>query len=55
MIQDSTPCYYIYRQQMGPYIQIGLVAVASPVSYTHLPAINEGEAIHRDRTAQEIG
>ena len=33
MIQDSTPCYYIYRQQMGPYIQIGLVAVASLKEY----------------------
>ena len=33
MIQDSTPCYYIYRQQMGPYIQIGLVAAASVEEY----------------------
>lgn len=31
--QDSTPCYYIYRQQMGAFIQIGLVAVASLKDY----------------------
>ena len=29
MKQDPQPCYYIYRQQMGAYIQIGLVAAAS--------------------------
>lgn len=31
--QDATPCYYIYRQQMGQYIQIGLVAAASVDEY----------------------
>ena len=31
--QDPQPCYYIYRQQMGAYIQIGLVAVASLKDY----------------------
>ena len=31
--QDAQPCYYIYRQQMGQYIQIGLVAVASVEEY----------------------
>ena len=33
MKQDSKPCYYIYRQQMGAYIQIGLVAAASIQEY----------------------
>lgn len=33
MKQDPQPCYYIYRQQMGAYIQIGLVAVASLKEY----------------------
>ena len=33
MKQDPTPCYYIYRQQMGTYIQIGLVATASIQEY----------------------
>lgn len=31
--QDARPCYYIYRQQMGQYIQIGLVAAASVEEY----------------------
>jgi uncharacterized protein (DUF1015 family) len=31
--QDPSPCYYIYRQQMGAYIQIGLVAAASLKDY----------------------
>lgn len=33
MKQDPQPCYYIYRQQMGAYIQIGLVAAASLQEY----------------------
>ena len=33
MKQDPQPYYYIYRQQMGAYIQIGLVAVASLKEY----------------------
>ncbi|MDD4320573.1 MAG: DUF1015 family protein [Acidaminococcaceae bacterium] len=33
MKQDATPCYYIYRQQMGASIQIGLVAAASVEEY----------------------
>lgn len=33
MKQDTAPCYYIYRQQMGAYIQIGLVAAASVQEY----------------------
>jgi uncharacterized protein (DUF1015 family) len=33
MKQDAKPCYYIYRQQMGAYIQIGLVAAASVQEY----------------------
>ena len=33
MKQDLTPCYYIYRQQMGSAIQIGLVAAASIQEY----------------------
>ena len=33
MKQDLTPCYYIYRQQMGSAIQIGLVAAASVQEY----------------------
>lgn len=33
LIQDSTPCFYIYRQIMGTHSQIGLVAGASVKEY----------------------
>jgi len=33
MKQDKMPCYYIYRQQMGAHIQIGLMACASVEEY----------------------
>jgi len=33
MIQDETPCLYIYRQKMGDHIQTGLVTTASCVEY----------------------
>lgn len=33
MKTDAKPCYYIYRQQMGKHIQIGLVAGASVQEY----------------------
>lgn len=33
LVQDPVPYYYIYRQQMDSYIQIGLVAVASVEEY----------------------
>jgi uncharacterized protein (DUF1015 family) len=33
LLQDSTPCYYLYRQMMGRHSQIGLVAVASCEEY----------------------
>ena len=33
MVQDAVPCYYIYRQQMGSHIQIGLVAACSVEEY----------------------
>lgn len=33
VIQDAAPCFYIYRQQMGEHVQIGLVAAASVEEY----------------------
>jgi len=33
LIQDDTPCFYIYRQIMGDHIQTGIVAVASIEEY----------------------
>lgn len=31
--QDGSPCYYIYRQQMGDHVQTGLVTAASVDDY----------------------
>ena len=31
--QDSSPCYYLYRQIMGKHVQVGLVAAASCEDY----------------------
>ena len=31
--QDASPCYYVYRQQMGPYIQTGIAAVCQVAEY----------------------
>ncbi len=33
MVQDTSPCYYIYRQRMDQHIQIGLVVGASVDEY----------------------
>ena len=34
MVQDSRPCFYIYRQKMGDHTQAGLVASASIDDYS---------------------
>jgi len=33
LIQDKKPCFYVYKEQMGAHIQVGLVAVASVEEY----------------------
>lgn len=33
LVQDTTPCFYVYKQQMGSNIQVGLVAAASLEEY----------------------
>ena len=33
LVQDEKPCFYVYRQQMGTHIQVGLVATASVEEY----------------------
>lgn len=33
MKQDSAPCYYIYRLQMGAHVQVGVVAAVSAEEY----------------------
>ena len=33
LVQDKKPCFYVYKEQMGTHIQVGLVAVASVEEY----------------------
>lgn len=33
LVQDEKPCFYIYKQQMGSHIQVGLVATAAVEEY----------------------
>lgn len=33
LVQDKEPCFYVYKQQMGTHIQVGLVAAASVEEY----------------------
>jgi len=33
LVQDEKPCFYVYKQQMGTHIQVGLFAVASVEEY----------------------
>lgn len=51
--QDPTPCYYIYRQQMGAYIQIGLVATASIKEYKE-NLIKKHELTRKDKEQDRI-
>ena len=34
LVQDSSPCYYLYRQVMGSHSQVGIVGAASCREYT---------------------
>lgn len=45
--QDPSPCYYIYRQQMGAQVQTGIVGVMSAVEY------DEGKIKKHELTRQD--
>ncbi|MFO7569996.1 MAG: DUF1015 family protein [Smithellaceae bacterium] len=47
LISDASPCFYIYRQQMGAQIQTGLVGVMSAVEY------DEGKIKKHELTRQD--
>ena len=53
LVQDSVPYYYIYRQQMGAYIQIGLVATASVEEYAE-NIIKKHELTREDKELDRI-
>lgn len=48
LIQDSNPCFYLYRQKMGAHVQIGLVAGASVEEY-HSGTIKRHEFTRKDK------
>ncbi len=45
--QDTSPCYYIYRQQMGKQVQTGIVGVMSAAEY------DEGKIKKHELTRQD--
>ena len=45
--QDESPCYYVYRQQMGTQIQTGIVGVMSAAEY------DEGKIKKHELTRQD--
>jgi uncharacterized protein (DUF1015 family) len=45
--QDESPCYYIYRQQMGTQVQTGIVGVMSAAEY------DEGKIKKHELTRQD--
>jgi uncharacterized protein (DUF1015 family) len=47
LIQDESPCFYIYRQQMGLQIQIGIVGLISAREY------DEGKIKKHELTRQD--
>jgi len=53
LIQDSEPCYYLYRQIMGDIDQIGLVASASIEDYEN-NIIKKHEHTRADKEADRI-
>ena len=47
LIQDSSPCYYVYRQKMGSRAQTGIVGVMSAAEY------DEGKIKKHELTRQD--
>jgi len=47
LTQDESPCYYVYRQQMGQQVQTGIVAVMSAAEY------DEGKIKKHELTRQD--
>lgn len=47
LTQDESPCYYVYRQQMGGQVQTGIVAVMSAAEY------DEGKIKKHELTRQD--
>lgn len=48
LVQDEKPCFYVYKQQMGTHIQVGLVATAAVEEY-HNNIIKKHELTRPDK------
>ena len=53
LFQDPSPCYYVYRQQMGQQVQTGIVAVMSAVEYDQ-GKIKKHELTRKDKEEDRI-
>jgi len=53
LVQDQQPCFYVYKQQMGTHIQVGLVATASIEEYQN-NTIKEHELTRTDKEQDRI-
>jgi len=53
LVQDKKPCFYVYKQQMGTHIQVGLVAVAAVEEYQN-NTIKKHELTRPDKEQDRI-
>jgi uncharacterized protein (DUF1015 family) len=53
LIQDESPCYYIYRQKMGSQVQTGIVALMSAAEYD-AGKIKKHELTRQDKEEDRI-
>jgi len=53
LFQDPSPCYYIYRQQMGSQVQTGIVGVMSAAEYDE-GRIKKHELTRKDKEEDRI-
>jgi uncharacterized protein (DUF1015 family) len=51
--QDESPCYYVYRQQMGTQVQTGIVGVMSAAEYDE-GKIKKHELTRKDKEEDRI-
>jgi uncharacterized protein (DUF1015 family) len=53
LFQDESPCYYVYRQQMGSQIQTGIVGMMSAAEYDE-GKIKKHELTRKDKEEDRI-
>jgi len=53
LLQDQSPCYYVYRQQMGSQVQTGIVGVMSAAEYDE-GKIKKHELTRKDKEEDRI-